>query len=55
MDIRKSLVNEKGWTVVSATEINHFKTFAEALAWQKITNGNLMATSFYQIGYLNSN
>ena len=55
MKIRKSLVNEKDLTVVSAVGVNHFETFAEALAWQKIANGSLMSASFYQTGYQNSN
>jgi hypothetical protein len=49
---RKSLVDEKNWTVVSDDSVFHFNTFHEALAWQTKVNGSLMTTSFYLTDYI---
>lgn len=49
----KSLVNEKGWTVVTLSIVKHFETFHEALNWQNAVGGNLMSRTFYETEYRN--
>lgn len=48
---RKSLIDQKNWTVVTGSIANHFETFTEALAQQSISGGHLMSRTFYETEY----
>ena len=48
----RSLVDLKGWVVVSTNSLHEFEAFTEAFAWQLENVGHLMTKDYYQTTWL---